>query len=202
MELDLVDAVPEPVVRAQHRGIRVGQPAPVLGLLTAGQLAEGNERLGVDVARVRAGRRAGARRCVNVLTPMSGGGVLKTSCVGIPPVCQEAYSAVTDSSGTSGSANLLASTTARDSISALIGSVTSQTLTFIPASTRPAASSQKAMNSRRFELAADDHLVVRPRRSVAGVLHAEVVLVGVEVGQQVIARRPAEHARSGDGPAG
>ena len=42
-------------------------------------------------------------------------------------------------------------------------------------------------------LAADDHLVVTVGPDVAEVLHAEVVLVGEEVGQPVVVHRPAKH---------
>ena len=58
-------------------------------------------------------------------------------------------------------------------------------LTFIPASTRPSRS-QNAMNSRAAEVAAEHDLVVAVGLDVAGVLHAEVVLVGEEVGQPVV----------------
>jgi hypothetical protein len=80
------------------------------------------------------------------------------------------------SSGTCGSASLLASTGLPDRTRAWIGSVTSQTLTFMPASTRPPAS-QNARNSRSSTL---------PRKTtwsfdVAGVLHAQVVLVGMKL---------------------
>ena len=62
-------------------------------------------------------------------------------------------------------------------------SLTSQTLTFMPAATRPSRS-QKAMNSR----VAGCRRGRRPRRRarVAGVLHPDVVLVGEEVRHPVV----------------
>jgi hypothetical protein len=40
MEVNLIDAVPEPVVGTQHRRVPVGHVAPALRLLAAGQLAQ------------------------------------------------------------------------------------------------------------------------------------------------------------------
>ena len=78
-----------------------------------------------------------------------------------------------------------------------IGSVTSQTLTFMPATTRSPVS-QKAMNSR---VAGSPRKTTRSQ--VAGearVLHADVVLVGEEVRQAVVDVGVAEHGAGGDRP--
>ena len=69
--------------------------------------------------------------------------------------------------------------------------LTSQTLTFIPASTRSAASSQKATNSRPADVAARHHPVVA--LGVPGELHAQVVLVGEEVRHPVVGHVLPEH---------
>ena len=75
-------------------------------------------------------------------------------------------------------------------ISAWMVSVTSQTLTFMPATTRSPAS-QKAMNSR---LAGSPRKTTRSQLGAKpGVLHADVVLVGEEVRQAVV-RRAARRA--------
>ena len=99
------------------------------------------------------------------------------------------------SSGTSGSARRRSSTATRSRMSRWIGSVTSQTLTFMPATTRSPAS-QKAMNSR---LAGSPRKTTRSQRAgEARVLHADVVLVGEEVRQAVVGVGAAEHvARRG-----
>ena len=97
-----------------------------------------------------------------------------------------------------GVASVAGSTRSPERMSSWIGSVTSQMLTFIPASTRRSCS-QNAMNSRACEVAADHDLVVAVGLGVAGVLHAEVVLVGEEVRQPVVGGGSAEHGLGGDG---
>src|SRR5690606_7646204 len=49
------------------------------------------------------------------------------------------------------------------------------------------------------EVAPDHHVVGLAGADVTGVLHAEVVLVGVEVGQPVVGGVLAEHGAGGDG---
>ena len=71
-----------------------------------------------------------------------------------------------------------------------MGSVTSHTFTFIPATTR-SSTSQKAMNSRLAGSPRNDHAI--PGASVARVLHADVVLVGEEVRQAVVRVSAPEH---------
>jgi len=61
---------------------------------------------------------------------------------------------------------------------AWIASLTSQTLTFIPARTRPLPS-QKADELAPVHVTAEHDLVVAAGLDVARVLHAQVVLVGV-----------------------
>jgi hypothetical protein len=61
-----------------------------------------------------------------------------------------------------------------------------QVLTFMPARTRLSLS-QNAIKLKSGHLAAKDGLVVGAWLDVAEVLHAEVVLIGVEVPRQVVA---------------
>ena len=69
-------------------------------------------------------------------------------------------------------------------------SLTSHTLTFMPATTRSPAI-QNAMNSR---LAGSPRKTTRSQlRGEAGVLHADVVLVGEEIRHAVVRGRVAEH---------
>ena len=78
-----------------------------------------------------------------------------------------------------------------------IGSVTSQTLTFMPATTRSPAS-QKAMNSR---VAGSPRKTTRSQvRREAGVLHADVVLVGEEVRQAVVGSPGPSMSRAARAP--
>ena len=57
-----------------------------------------------------------------------------------------------------------------------MSSLTSQTLTFMPAITAP-LESQNAMNSSVVRVAAVEDLIVGAGRGQAGAFHAEVVLV-------------------------
>ena len=72
-------------------------------------------------------------------------------------------------------------------------SLTSHTLTFIPASTRPSRS-QKAMNSR--VAGSPRKTTSSPGRAVARVLHPDVVLVGEEVRHALVGRRPGRAWRA------
>ena len=90
----------------------------------------------------------------------------------------------------SGSLSRAGSTGRLAATRAAMGSLTSHTLTFMPATGTP-ASSQKTMTSRVFRIAPVDHLV--PVCGVAVVLHAEVVLVGEEVGDLPVLDLLAEH---------
>ncbi len=97
----------------------------------------------------------------------------------------------TSSSGTSGSASRARSTVARSCTSAWIGSLTSQTFTFMPA-TSVSAAEPEGDELAGAHVAADDELV-RSRVVQAGVLHPDVVLVGEEVRDLVVAHVLAEH---------
>ena len=61
MKLDLVDPVPEAVVRAQHRRVLVGEPAPFPGLLAPGEPA-GRVHLRLGPARALPVQRLQQRR--------------------------------------------------------------------------------------------------------------------------------------------
>ena len=79
-------------------------------------------------------------------------------------------------------------------MSCWIGSVTSQTLTFMPAVTRPSCS-QNAMNSPSSGLPRVTTVSAGPAEP--RVLHAEVVLVGEEVRHPVVADLLPEHRPRG-----
>ena len=85
------------------------------------------------------------------------------------------------------------STCVRLRISAWMSSVTSQTLTFMPGQ-HAAVLEPEGDELARVDVAAEDDLV--PVGGVAGVLHADVVLVGEEVRDLVVGLALAEHARA------
>ena len=77
-----------------------------------------------------------------------------------------------------------------------MSSTTSQTLTFIPASTRLSASSQNATEFPALDVTAEHHPLEVGR--VADVFHAQVVLVGEKVRQLFVFAGFAEHSGYGD----
>ena len=89
------------------------------------------------------------------------------------------------------------STGSRDRISDLMSSSPSQMLTFIPASTRFSRVEPERRELAAGHIAAGHHAVVVG--CVPDVLHAEVVLVGEEIGQFGVLLRLAEHPRDRDG---
>ena len=91
MELDLVDAVAEPIMSAQLGRVTVRGPSPLGSLRGTREVAKSIQLFGSLGSKPAVIRTASV---VNRFTSAKGGGTFSTSCVGMGSVCRPGRSAL------------------------------------------------------------------------------------------------------------